>query len=663
MISNVNDPCNGATDYVIPVLGEAYNVVKQVQSNLAAIQAASENIQAIIDATPAAQQVTLILSIIQALAAGVLYDNTAAGLDPVDGVLSGEFFATWESGRLRIYLNDAGVAVQKLELLTAVSALTPIYEDLSSIAAGKGAALVAAQDDGTGTLWTNVQGFINKMLTSGSTVVSVILAGVGAVSRTIQAKLEERVSAFDFMTPAQIASVKAGNLLVDVTTPLQNAINYCVANGVALHLPNGSYLVTQSLNLTFSLASNLGTDSNFYRGLTIHGKSRVHTKIVGKTSGFPVFDMTGARLCFFDNFQVRYDANDAFTPSCAFLLSRNLTNGGAGEHVFTNVGTYGYFSKAALANLSSEVNAFYNCIFINLHPDGHALYSSGNNALGITSNYVAGLNTLAYSGGNTRHVFVGCAFNHFGTSNSAGRAIYLQNGALSPSNDFLFSGCYSITEPTTKDSSIVIDGNCQDIVFDCHRDEAQTINSIVIKSGSTVSGLHIKAGQYAKGMYGQDNSVLQYSSIYPQRLAGTYDSGVGQFISIDLFGFQYSNMFSPGNNGVRLRDDLTGSQVQTSNLSTSNLFILGTGSKLNGFRYSVKRPDGSSWTHYLNGNITGQAGFTGMTTGFMYMPAGDGAPVGTPSEIYTGRVPFYYDRTNKMICVYDGGWKKSAALV
>ncbi|MGE8135733.1 sialate O-acetylesterase [Novosphingobium subterraneum] len=54
MISNVNDPCNGATDYVIPVLGEAYNVVKQVQSNLAAIQAASENIQAIIDATPAA---------------------------------------------------------------------------------------------------------------------------------------------------------------------------------------------------------------------------------------------------------------------------------------------------------------------------------------------------------------------------------------------------------------------------------------------------------------------------------------------------------------------------------------------------------------------------------------------------------------------------------
>jgi len=54
MISNVNDPCNGATDYVIPVLGEAYNVVKQVQSNLAAIQAASENIQAVIDATPAA---------------------------------------------------------------------------------------------------------------------------------------------------------------------------------------------------------------------------------------------------------------------------------------------------------------------------------------------------------------------------------------------------------------------------------------------------------------------------------------------------------------------------------------------------------------------------------------------------------------------------------
>lgn len=157
MISNVNDPCNGATDYVIPVLGEAYNVVKQVQSNLAAIQAASENIQAIIDATPAAQQVTLILSIIQALAAGVLYDNTAAGLDPVDGVLSGEFFATWESGRLRIYLNDAGVAVQKLELLTSASSLSPVYEDLASSTEGKGGALIALKQSDPEALSETVQ--------------------------------------------------------------------------------------------------------------------------------------------------------------------------------------------------------------------------------------------------------------------------------------------------------------------------------------------------------------------------------------------------------------------------------------------------------------------------------------------------------------------------
>ncbi len=47
---------------------------------------------------------------------------------------------------------------------------------------------------------------------------------------------------------------------------------------------------------------------------------------------------------------------------------------------------------------------------------------------------------------------------------------------------------------------------------------------------------------------------------------------------------------------------------------------------------------------------------TNATDGFLYIPAGDGAPTGTPTA-QTGKVPLYYDRTGHRMYVNDGGWK------
>lgn len=118
---NIFDSYSGAADVVEDQLSESYLVVKEVHSNLGAIQTAVDNIQAVIDATPAAEQAALSLTIIQNLAAGAIYDTTTQGLDPVTGVLDGEFFATWEGDRMRIYLNSGGVAVLKTEMVTAAS--------------------------------------------------------------------------------------------------------------------------------------------------------------------------------------------------------------------------------------------------------------------------------------------------------------------------------------------------------------------------------------------------------------------------------------------------------------------------------------------------------------------------------------------------------------
>jgi hypothetical protein len=51
---------------------------------------------------------------------------------------------------------------------------------------------------------------------------------------------------------------------------------------------------------------------------------------------------------------------------------------------------------------------------------------------------------------------------------------------------------------------------------------------------------------------------------------------------------------------------------------------------------------------------------TNATVGFMCIPSGAGAPVGTPASIPTGQIPVYYDSSNNFLYVYNSGWKKSS---
>lgn len=65
-----------------------------------------------------------------------------------------------------------------------------------------------------------------------------------------------------------------------------------------------------------------------------------------------------------------------------------------------------------------------------------------------------------------------------------------------------------------------------------------------------------------------------------------------------------------------------------------------------------------------NGNIVpGNAAAlaTNATDGFLYMQTCAGTPTGVPTA-YTGRVAFVYDSTNNIIYIYNGAWKKTAAL-
>lgn len=75
----------------------------------------------------------------------------------------------------------------------------------------------------------------------------------GGVTRTVVDAALDTVSAFDYMTAAQIASVRARNLSADVTIALQAAIDACSSTtqqgAKCLYLPAGRYKISASLLL------------------------------------------------------------------------------------------------------------------------------------------------------------------------------------------------------------------------------------------------------------------------------------------------------------------------------------------------------------------------------------------------------------------------------
>lgn len=101
--------------------------------------------------------------------------------------------------------------------------------------------------------------------------------GSGAVSRTVQDKLHETVSVFDFMTAVQKNAVR-NNTVLDVTSAVQAAINYieAVREG-RLVFPAGDYRVTQ-ITLGAS-GQRLGTTYEF-QNANIVGIASTATKSI-----------------------------------------------------------------------------------------------------------------------------------------------------------------------------------------------------------------------------------------------------------------------------------------------------------------------------------------------------------------------------------------------
>ena len=117
-----------------------------------------------------------------------------------------------------------GSASYKLALYTATDVLVWTVDNISSSEALALAALAQP---------------------NGSSLIGFLQSGSGAVATTVQTKLRENVSVFDFMTAAQVADVKARTRTLDVSA----AINSALAVAQHVYFPAGAYRVDSTITV------------------------------------------------------------------------------------------------------------------------------------------------------------------------------------------------------------------------------------------------------------------------------------------------------------------------------------------------------------------------------------------------------------------------------
>lgn len=130
----------------------------------------------------------------------------------------------------RVYVgaDDFSMAVMTrsdVVVTTELSVLssTTLRDDL---AAPGGSALVGADDGASGSLWTTVQGFINRLISPlGLRTIGFQQNYAAAVAQVAATPLSNIVSVSDFMTPQQVADMQAGIVKPDITTAFQAAVD------------------------------------------------------------------------------------------------------------------------------------------------------------------------------------------------------------------------------------------------------------------------------------------------------------------------------------------------------------------------------------------------------------------------------------------------------
>ncbi|MFD2502121.1 hypothetical protein ACFSTI_29255 [Rhizorhabdus histidinilytica] len=146
-----------------------------------------------------------------------------------------------DDGATIIKPNDTAPGAAGRWILIGSAQLKEVAEDVAAFSEPTGASLVGSDDGSSGSKWTTVAGFISYLMSSvGSAIVGFIQSGTGAVARTSQDKMRERVTPYDFGA--------VGDGVVDDTVALQRFADYVMSNNTKIPVMEGVFKVTSKIS-------------------------------------------------------------------------------------------------------------------------------------------------------------------------------------------------------------------------------------------------------------------------------------------------------------------------------------------------------------------------------------------------------------------------------
>ncbi len=213
-----------------------------------------------------------------------------------------------------------------------------------------------------------------------------------------------------------VASSSVACFAAPVVDTIGAKIAACGASGCHIELEAGKdYLETKPWNL--------------------RGKNHVTISGYGNTVYFGfdpeappgvAIDASGAMHLHFSGWRMALPSKGG-RPSVGLLLARNTKNKSSGSHHFERWSIQGWYTKAAVAAIASEVNVWIHCFLTNSHPNSAVYWTGRSNELGIVSPFGA----FGSGSTNTCHDFIATGFGHYGMvngENSQGVTIVLGDG-------------------------------------------------------------------------------------------------------------------------------------------------------------------------------------------------------------------------------------------
>ena len=245
---------------------------------------------------------------------------------------------------------------------------------------------------------------------SGSDLVGYLPAGTSAVATTVQAKLRETVSVFDFMTAAQITDVQANTYTLDVSSQIQTAIN---SGATCVTFPPGSYRLNSSISIAAGSAIK-----------DIIGIGSVTLKFYTSVASSVFEIQVGKQFLNFKNL---------------YLLSNGTKSDGYATYgILSTSNSYVSFESIRAANFSGAGLELRQCVYANVNNfvanscfyglSFQKYLSIQSTSVQVDRAYVSGCTRGITQSGAVDMIYSGIVMEYCGSTTTTDGALHLDGG-------------------------------------------------------------------------------------------------------------------------------------------------------------------------------------------------------------------------------------------